>query len=61
MNLWLPRAGGERIVRDGHVHTVIFKMNNQQGSIYSVAHGTRWYVAAWVGGGFEGEWISVYV
>ena len=33
MNLWLPREkDGEKGqgVRDGHVHTVIFKMDNQQ-------------------------------
>ena len=33
MNLWLPGGwmGGREDVWDGHVHTAIFKMGNQQG------------------------------
>ena len=42
---------------DGHVHTAIFRMNNQQGT-YCIA---QCYVATLMGGEFEGEWIHVYV
>ena len=44
----------------GHVHTAIFKMNNKD---LCRVHGTllNSYVAAWMGGGFGGERIHVYV
>ena len=49
MNLWLS------------VHTAIFKMDNQQDLLYSTNNSVQCYVAAWIGGEFEGEWIHVYV
>ena len=30
MSLWLRVGGGERELREEHVHTAIFKMDNQQ-------------------------------
>ena len=32
MSLWLPAGRGSSGVWDGHVHTAIFKVDNQQGS-----------------------------
>ena len=29
--------------------------------LYSTGNSARCYVAAWMGGGFEGEWMHVYV
>ena len=58
-------AGGGRDsygVRGGHVHTAVFKMDNQQGptaqhrELCSVLCGSL----DWVGG-LRGEWIRVYV
>ena len=34
-------------------------MDNQQG--HTVGNSVQCYVAAWMGGGFGGEWIHVYV
>ena len=48
-------------VWDGHVHTAIFKMDNQQGLLCSTWNSAQCYVAAWMVGGFGGEWIHVYV
>ena len=28
---------------------------------YSIGKSAQWYVAAWLGGKFRGEWIHVYV
>ena len=42
-------------VWDGHVHTAIFKMDNQQGPMYSTGNSAQYYVAAWMGGEFGGE------
>ena len=39
-------------VSDLHVHTSVFKMNNQQGPTGNSAQG---YMAAWMGGEFGGE------
>ena len=50
MNFWLP----------GHI--AIFKMDNQQGpTICSTWNSAQCYVAAWMGGEFEGECIHVYL
>ena len=46
-------AMGIQGVWNGHVHTAIFKMDN--------SHYTLCHVAAWMGGGFGGEQIYVYV
>ena len=53
---------GEGIVKDfeGHVHTAIFKMDNKS-LLYSTWNSAQCYVAAWMGRGFEGECIHVYV
>ena len=49
MNLWLPGLS-------------IFKMDNQQGpTIYSTWNSAQCYMAAWMGGEFEGEYIHVYL
>ena len=65
MNLWLPggRVGGRdsQGVWDRHVHTAIFKVDNQQDLLYSTGNSAQCYVAAWMGGEFGGEWIHVYV
>ena len=42
-------------VWDGHVHTAMFKMDNQQGPMYSTGNSAQYYVAAWMGGEFGGE------
>lgn len=59
MNLWLPGEGeGYRIVRkvgDGQVHTTIFKMDSQQGSI--VRTWNLFNALCGIGRGFRGEWI----
>ena len=31
MNLWLPGGKYSKEIWEGHVHTAIFKMDNQQG------------------------------
>ena len=51
---------GEGIVREGHVHTAIFKMDNKE-LLYSTWNSTQHYLSAWMGEGFGGEWIHVYV
>ena len=63
MNLWLLEWGAGRDSQgagDGHVHTAIFKMDNQKGLICT-AHGTLLSVlAAWIRGELWGEWIHAY-
>ena len=65
MNLWLPvgEGSGEGIVREFgiNVYTPIFKMDNQQGLLYSTGNSAQYHVAAWIGEEFGGEWIHVYV
>ena len=46
---------------DGPVHPAIFKMDNQQGPTDSTQISAQCYVSAWMGEGFGGEWIHVYV
>ena len=46
---------------NGHIHTAIFKMDNQQETIVSRGNSAQCYVAAWMGGEFGGEWIHVHV
>ena len=48
-------------VGDGHVHTAIFKIDNQQGHSVYTRNSAQCYVPAWMGGEFEGERIHVYV
>ena len=48
-------------VWDGHVHTAIFKIDNQQGLLYSTWNSAQCYVAAWMGGGFgENRYVCMY-
>ena len=44
---------------DGHVHSVIFKMENQKDLLYSTGNSARRYAAALMGGEFGEEWIHV--
>ena len=61
MNLWLGVGEGEdsKGVWDGHVHTAVFKMDNQQGppatqgALLNVTWQPGWE------GEFGGEWIHV--
>ena len=39
----------------------IFKMDKQQGLLYSTGTSVQYYVATWMEGKFGGEWIHVYV
>ena len=52
MNLWWPgEKMGQRDSQgawDGHVHTAIFKMGNQQGP--KLWNSAQCYVSAWIGG-----------
>ena len=43
---------------DGHVHTAVFNMENQQGP---AGNSAPLHVAAWMGGEFGREWIHAYV
>jgi len=49
--------------RDGHVHTAIFKMGNQQGPTVYIAHGTllnvMWWLA-WDEGLRENEYMYMH-
>lgn len=42
-------------VSEGHVHTAICKMDNQQGPTDSTWNSAQCYVLAWMGVGFGGE------
>ena len=44
----------------GHVHTALFKMDNQRGLTVKHRELCSMYVAAWITGEFGGEWIHVY-
>ena len=66
MNLLLLGERDSQQVWDGHVHTVIFKMDNQQGPLGpwnqgSIQNSAQGYVAAWMGGDLGAEWICVYI
>ena len=43
------------------MHTAIFKMGDNKDLLYSTGSSAQYHVAAWMGGGFGGEWIHVYV
>ena len=43
-------------VCDGHGHTAVFNMENQQGPA-GTGKSAQCHVAAWMGGKFGGEWI----
>ena len=61
MNLPDGKDGGRdsQAAWDGHGHTAVFNMENQQGP--AGQHRELCHVAAWMGGEFGGEWIHVYV
>ena len=48
-------------VCDGHVHTAIFKMDNQKDLLHSTGNSAQCYVTTWMEQEFGGEWIRVYV
>ena len=53
-------ARGEGIDWEGHVHTAIFKTDNQHG-LCSTWNSAQSYVVTWMGAGFGGEGILAYV
>ena len=65
MNLWLPeRRILGRIVRELGIdmYTLLYlQWMMSKDLLYSTWNSTQCYVAAWMGGGFGGEWIHVYV
>ena len=60
-NLWLLGGRDSQGFGEDHVCTAIFKMDNEQKLLCSTWNSAQCYVSAWMGGGFEGEWIHVYV
>ena len=55
---------GERIVREFgiYMYTVLYlKRITNKDLLYSTENSAQCYVAVWMGGEFEGEWIHVYV
>ena len=44
---------------DAHGHTAVFKMQNQEGPTADTGDSAQGYVAAWMGGGFGGDWARV--
>ena len=60
MNLWFLGVRDSWGVWEGHVHTGVFKMDNQQDLLYSIWNSAQCYVPAWMGRGFGGEWIHIY-
>ena len=64
MNLWLPgERMGEGIVKEFgmDMHTLLYlKWITNKDLLYSTGNSARSYVAAWIGGEFEEEWIHVY-
>ena len=63
-NLWLQGWGGEGIVRDfGKVMYTLLSLKwiTNKDLLHSTWNSAQYYVAAWMGVGFGGEWIHVYV
>ena len=60
MNVWLPQGRDSQRIWKGHVHTAIFKMDEQRG--YCIAHGTLLNVMWQPGqeGDLGGEGIHAY-
>ena len=61
MNL---RLQGEGIVREFGmvIYTLLqLKCTTNKDLLYSTWNSAQCYVPAWMGGGFGGDWISVYV
>ena len=61
MNSCLPGGRDSWRLRERHVYTVIFKMDNQKNLLYSKWNSAQCHVPAWMGSGFGGEWIHIYV
>ena len=70
MNLWLPAGGagsgqgwGKGIVREFgmEMYTVLYlKWITNKALLHNTVNSTQCFVAAWIGGEFEVEWIHVY-
>ena len=65
-NLCLPgqEGWGDRIVREfgTDMYTLLYlKWITSGNLLYSMRNSAQCYVAAWMGGGFRGEWIHVCV
>ena len=61
MNLWLPGGKDGQGIWDGHVHTAIFKTDNQQGSTVQHRELCSMVCGSLDGEEFEGKWIHVHV
>ena len=66
MSLWLPggKVEGGEIIRELEMvmYTLVyFKWITSKDLLYSTGNSAQYYVAAWMGGGFGGEWIHAYV
>jgi len=49
------RAWGNYGAWDGHIYTAIFKWLTNKDLPYTTGNSAQCYVAAWMGGDFEGE------
>ena len=64
INLWFLGVVGGEIVREfGKVmHTLLYsKRITNKDVLYSTGNSAQYYMTAWMGGGFGGKWIHVYV
>ena len=52
MNLWLPGWKGELGTLEHHIHTAIFKLDNQQRPTDSTWNSAQCYAPAWMTGGW---------
>ena len=59
--LWL--AGGGIVREFGEVMCTLLylKWITNKDLLYSMGNSAQYYVATWIGGEFEGEWIYVYM
>ena len=56
MNLWVPEGRNSEGLWEGHAHTAILKMDNQQRPIVQQWDSAQCHVPSWMGGGLGGEW-----
>ena len=63
LRLLLERMGGEEDRESGKdMYTLLYlKWITNKDLLYSTWNSAQYYVAAWMGGEFEGEWIHVYI
>ena len=66
MNLWLPggKGGKREIDRECgmDMYTPLYlKWITNKGLLCSTGNPDQYYVSAWMGGEFRGEWIHVYI